>query len=184
MRYPAILAVLVLHGCATASRNWAPVARPSAATCTTPDAPASTPWRLVTTPLFTYCVPAAWQSSDGRTWRLGGAVLGWCTSATLTQCPDVTHEVTMEVNVVTPGQLPGPPQATQFGTGCSGQRSADSVGGVWAQLGDWRCQGHHVTEARWVSFALMFVGETDDAATAQLELQIYRTVRFTTAVGH
>ena len=111
-------------------------------------------------------------------------MLGWCTSATLTQRPSVTYEMTMAITRVTPGQLPGPPPATEFGTGCSGERSADSIGGASAQPADWHCEGHHVTEALWPSLALMFIGETDAAATAQVELQVYRPVRFTTAVGH
>ena len=184
MRHVVVLSVLLVNGCAAAAHNWAPVARPSAAACTAPDAPSTASWQLVKSPVFTFCVPGTWQSVDGRTWRSGGSVIGWCTAATPSQCPNVSMQVSGEVTLVTPGQLPGAPRPASFGTGCSSSRSAEDVGGASADLTESHCGGHHVTEAYWPSLALRFLGETDDAATAQLELQIYRTVRITISLGH
>jgi hypothetical protein len=182
MRYGALIGVVLIQACATAPAMWTPAARPSAATCSAPGAPASTPWRLVAGQGFTFCVPASWRSSDGRTWRSGGSVVGWCTSRDLAECPRVTFEISGPV-ISSPSQV-GAAALTQGGDVCSSDRLDESVGGLPATLQDYHCNAHHVTEASWSALALHFFGATDDASTARLQLQIYRTVRFASGLGH
>ena len=111
-------------------------------------------------------------------------MIGWCTAATLDKCPNIRIEFTGRVIQIYAGQLPGPPPPSDFDTGCSEDWFAETVGGLPANLDHSHCSSHHVTQAGWPALALLFVGETDDALTAQLELQIYRTVRFTGTLGH
>jgi hypothetical protein len=180
MRYLVLIGLLCIPACASAPAVWTPATRTSAATCSDPGAPASTPWQLVTGRGFTFCVPASWQSSDGRSWRSGGSVVGWCTLRDLAACPNVTAVTFEFTGTVTHDQsLPPATALAQGADACAADQLAETIGGRLATLSHEHCGGHHVTQATWAAPALHFVGETDDASTARLELQVYRSVRFT-----
>ena len=154
----------------------------SAATCSNPAAAPAAPWQLVTGEGFTFCVPANWHSSDGRTWRAGGAFIGWCTRDHFAQCPNVSGELPLIV-ISNPQQATAAAIAHEGGV-CSYDRFDDTVSGALATLSDQQCHGRHVTEAIWRVRGLYFFGQTDDAVTARLQLQVYRTLRFTTGIEH
>ena len=181
MRCVTWVGLFLLQACAVGPPAWTPAARLDPNSCATPSGTAAKPWRLVTGQGFTFCVPSDWQSSDGRTWRSGGAFVGWCTGNLPTLCPNVRYEITGAI-ITNSNQL-GEAEIANEGGACSGDRSQEDVGGASAELGDWHCGGHHVTDAHWSVQALFFVGQTDDAVVAHLQLQVYRTVRFTSGMG-
>ena len=57
--------------------------------------------------------------------------------------------------------------------------SEEDIGGAHASLTDVQCQGAHTTAAAWSQRRTFFMGQASDGGAAQLELAIYRTVRFT-----
>jgi hypothetical protein len=181
MRNAALISFVLVQACAVAPPIWTPAARPSAATCNAPGAPDSTPWQLVMGQGFTFCVPATWQSSDRRTWRSGGSLIGWCTE-TLAQCPRVQYEFIGQI--ITDPSQEGAAAIADEGNPCSGDHYKEIVSGASADLEDWRCNGHHVTSAVWFAQKVFFFGQTEDAVTARLQLQVYRTVRFVLAAAH
>jgi hypothetical protein len=181
VRNLALIGLVLIQACATAPPMWTPAARISAATCSAPGAPAASPWQLVTGRGFTFCVPAAWRSSDGRTWRSGGSLVGWCTGRPPAQCPDVRGEINIQV-ITNPSEV-GAARLAEEGDACSGQEFAETISGAAATLSEWHCNGHHVTAGVWPTLAVYLLGQTDDAVTARLQLQVYRTVRFTSGGG-
>jgi len=186
MRPWALALILTLPSCASGPPVWTPAARTSAATCAPPDSTAAAAWRLVTTPNFTFCVPPAWSTADGRTWRGSGGSLTWGTGVA-----PVRHVVrTVEVHVrMPPGG--GPPTQAEVeaaaaaqGQGppsCTSYRRSERVGGRVAALYDNECDNRHMTGATWAQAAIYFQGEAADAVTASQQLQVFRTVRFLVA---
>jgi hypothetical protein len=182
MRYTGLFGFLFIQGCVSAPAQWTPADRLSAVTCSAPDTARTSSWQLVPGEGFTFCVPAQWRSSDGRTWRSGGGFLGWCTPDHLDKCPNVTGELTMQV-ITNRNQVLLAMMANEGGA-CSTDRFQASTGGAFVSLLDQHCNGRHVTEAIWTRPALYFFGQTDDPVMARLQLDVYRTVRFTGAQAH
>jgi hypothetical protein len=183
MRYGPLLCVLGVQACVAMHPMWTPAARTSANTCGAPDAPASAPpWQLVRGQGFTFCVPADWHSSDGHTWRSRGSLLGWCTPDRPDQCPNVAGYISGPI--VTNQAQTGAAALVNEGGGCSSDRFREDVSGALATLFDQYCEGRHVTGIGWWSGpSVEFLGQTDDAVAARLQLQVYRTVRFTAGAG-
>ena len=163
-----------------------PAARTSAATCAPPDTVTAAAWQLVATPRFTFCVPPAWTTDDGRTWRGGGGSLTWGTGVP----PDrrTVRRVEVRVRVPTSG---GPPTQAQVeaaaaaqGQGrpsCTSYARSEHIGGQVAGLYDNECDNQHMTGAQWAAAGIYFQGEAGDAATASQQLRVFRTVRFLAA---
>ena len=175
MRGATVAGLLLVEACAAAPAAWAPTARLDPSSCAAPPGTPGTPWRLVTAEGFTFCVPSDWQSADGRTWRIGGAFIGWCTR-TLAQCPQVNYQISGRI-IRNPNEI-GAAALENEGESCGADNSDEVVGGLSAVLSDWHCNGRHITEAYWRTPPIYFFGETEDAVMARLQLQVYRTVRF------
>jgi hypothetical protein len=185
MRQRVLIGLLLIQACASGPPAWTPAARLSPASCTAPGVPAAEPWQLVAGDGFTFCVPADWHTSDGRTWRGGGGSITWGTGAP-PPGPVISGEVVTRVPV---GQMPsqGSLQAAaeaQVRARCSVNRFTERVGGLPAALHDTECDGRHFTGARWETPGVYLQGEAGDAWTASLQLLVYRTVRFAPTGGH
>jgi len=189
MRIATLTAFVVLQACASRPPDWTPAARLDPNSCAAPSATAGKPWQLVSAEGYTVCVPADWRTNDGHTWQGGGGSITWGTG-TPVPWPNVTGEmsVTGSVTQVTPGgqvlsqgTMPPDVQYSQGGHAeCSDRHSLETVGGVRADLYH-VCFGRHFTGAWWLTLGVFVSGEAMDARTADLQLQVYRSVRFGTA---
>jgi hypothetical protein len=169
-----LVALAVLSGCGGAARI--PAASSSDAIALIPSAERCTAsivavdvsaWRQVTADGFTFCVPAEWRGS-GRTWRWSGARVTWGTGE-----PPRKRVVRTVVSAVPPTQLGG------ANAGPSGSDLwPEAIGGRDAQIRRNRSGSTYYTEARWESPRVWLTGETGKADVADLEVQIFRTVRF------
>jgi hypothetical protein len=185
MRYWLPVCLLLVQSCASGPRLWTPAARPSAASCSVPGQNPTTLWRLVSAQGFTFCVPGDWETADGRTWRGAGGSITWGTGFPPRQAT-VSGTVVMRV----PANRGMPSEAevraaveAQLGVRCSPYRLKESIGGAAADLYDTECNGQHHTGARWESPAVFFQGQADSPSAASLQLQVYRTTRFTTGAA-
>jgi hypothetical protein len=131
-----------------------------------------TGWARVQARGFTYCVPPDWHGS-GSEQRRGQASITWGTG----QPPVRTASVTRVVKVRAGDPLPPPPdQLSDADT----RRFSESIGGADADLYENRVGLDYYTGATWDSMSIYFQGEAHDRSTAELEVTIFRTVRFTT----
>ncbi len=62
--------------------------------------------------------------------------------------------------------------------GCSAKRRSEAIDGQSARIFDTDCSGGHHTGASWSELAIYLRGEAEDARSASLQWQVYRTVRF------
>lgn len=139
------------------------------------------PWQLVSAQGFTFCVPADWQTADGRTWHGAGGSITWGTGVAPRQA--VASGVVV-LRVPANGAMPSEAAVraaaeAQHGTRCSPHRFTERIGGTTANLFDTECEGQYHTGVQWDDPAVYFHGETGNAGTASLQLQVYRTTRFT-----
>ena len=121
-------------------------------------------------PSFIVCLPAEWTLS-GSTWRRGPSTIRW--GIGLYTDPE--------------GRQPsGGPALSGEGvdrqeggtTGNVVRRFGEMIGGSWADLWRGRRGGFYRTGAQWTDARVWFAGQSPDAKTADLQLNIYRTVRF------
>lgn len=137
--------------------------------------PNTATWRLVQASGFTFCVPPDWRPAGGgnrtnaKRWTRGLNVIAWGTGA-----PRRPVAQGYEIARVTPGQ-PIP----QITTPCTPRRSNESIDHRLAEVFDTDCGDKHHTGANWHDPRIYFQGEAGDAAGAQLQLVVFRTVRFT-----
>lgn len=130
-----------------------------------------TGWKEVQATGFTFCVPASWRpvgrahnGVDARTWRGGGGELKWGFG---------THRAVATATTVVSGPVSAIPRPR-------GQvnRHSEVIGGKRADLWDNELEGSSYTGAEWGAPAMYVSGESRDRATARLQLQVIRTVRF------
>jgi hypothetical protein len=176
---PMLLVGLAIAATACRSAGSAP-----AATAVPPDAaPALVPcgvtmqgvdvtaWREVAADGFRFCVPPDWRVSE-RTWRHGGARLTWGLGS-----PPPRTEVATEVVAVPASQLgavrPGTPIPDS-----DVRRFSEEIGGHVADLWRNRFGRKYYTGAQWSSPRVWLVGDAEDPATADLQVAVFRTVRF------
>jgi hypothetical protein len=122
-------------------------------------------WKLVQARGFTFCVPPGWRPSGARGWQNEGTGIEWA--------------------VGSPPQSPtlGP---RMFSVGIKGWSAAprqfvEIIGGEGAELWDIRFQDADYTYARWSEKRVFFQGKANGVRSADIELMIYRTVRFSAA---
>ncbi len=185
MRQSLMASLLLLQACATAP-PWAPDARVSPASCVAPGAPANAHWQLAQGDGFTFCVPADWQSLEGRRWQWGSAAISWGRG---TPPRRVLVSGTVRMRVPVGGAMPSQGEIEAMARGqvaaqCSTQDYDERVGGQSAAMFDVRCGDIYSTGVHWFGSNLYLQGDADDAGTALLELQIYRTVRFLPGGAH
>lgn len=129
-----------------------------------------TSWRQVQMPAFVVCLPSDWTQS-GSVWRRGAATIRW--GIGIYGDPEDRR----------PGVQPphsGAVVDTEDG-GAAGNfvsRFGEMIGGSWAELFRSQRGGTYRTGVQWAEARLWLVGQAADARTADLELNIYRTVRF------
>ena len=181
MRLVLFLPSLVLLGCASSPPMWTPAERLSAASCNAAGDSAAAPWRLVPTPTFTFCVPPNWRTDDGRTWAGDGGTITWGVGTPPAR-PVVQGDIVVVVPVPPGGGMPSQ-EAIREAAGsqlpdCRSDRREERIGGQFASVSDAGCNGRHHTEARFDA-GVYLEGDTDLDATAALQMNVYRTVRFT-----
>ncbi|HEX7239263.1 MAG TPA: hypothetical protein VF263_03275 [Longimicrobiaceae bacterium] len=166
-----LLFALALVGCA-APPSGAPA--PDAAPCP-PEvrSPSAGAWRRVRAEGFAFCVPRGWRPSgepaaagvDAPTWSGPGGWITWGTGPY--RAPDRAPVVVnrREGDRSPPGEL---------------RRFPESIGGASADLWDDRAGRRHFTGAEWARPRRVHLyGEAEGAAAAAVQLDVYRTVRFT-----
>ncbi|HEX8672747.1 MAG TPA: hypothetical protein VF710_12705 [Longimicrobium sp.] len=154
-----------------APASTAPEVRPCTATVPGTDLVG---WREVQATGFTFCVPANWRplgrarnGVDAPTWRGGGGEVKWGTGS---------HRSVATVTTVTT-VVSGPVSAIPRPSG-NVNRYSEMIGGKRADLWDNEFEGSSYTGAEWSAPAVYVAGESRDRATARLQLQVIRTVRF------
>ena len=170
----AVLVTLtVALGCGGASRPAttppALAADPNVPPCTaTVPSTDVTSWRAVAADGFTFCVPADWQQ-NGQQWRGGSAKIAWGTGE-----PPARTATTSEIVTVPSGSaMPSRPvRAPEL------QRFKEDIGGRTADVFKNRYGSHYFTGARWSAPAVWMDGEASSGGAAELQIKIYRTVRF------
>jgi hypothetical protein len=165
MRLPLVLLLIGLTACASggaSSRDDAPVVA-----CQVPVAssPQQT-WRQVSAEGFTFCVPPSWRQSASNTFRGEGGWIRWGVGQFR---PTATATTTVTVPA---GQLPLPAGRQN--------RFSESIGGSIAELWDNELEGTLYTGAQWTRPSVYLFGQSTSPAVRLQQLQIYRTVRFTT----
>jgi hypothetical protein len=131
------------------------------------------PWRRVRGASFTYCVPSDWRPDsrgsatiDPNNWSGHGGSIGWGFG----RAPVVEGNVVTVVRQQDLATLPPP---------CPQPWTADeSVDGRSVRLSHFECQGTHHTAAVFNQPMMYFQGAARDAGTAQVELTIFRSLRF------
>lgn len=119
-------------------------------------------WKLVQATGFTFCIPPGWRPSGARGWQEGGTGIEWAVGSH-PQSPAL-----------------GP---RWFSAGITGWSTAprhlvEVIGGEGAELWDVRLQDADYTFAQWAEKRVYFQGKANGPRTADIELMIYRTVRF------
>ena len=190
MRIGTVAVVILIQACASRPPLWTPAARLDATSCAPPSATAGRSWKLVAGAGFTFCVPSDWQSRDGHSWRGGSGSITWGagTPAPWPQVPQVERagEIYGTVTYVSPGEVAAPssiPMVPAATLPCSAKRFTERVGGVLADFYHGDCDGRHSTGAWWLAAGAFVAGVAADAETAELQLQVYRSVRFSAAPG-
>lgn len=131
------------------------------------------PWRLVRADGFTFCVPQDWApvgkpGKDGvaqQTWRSGAASITWRRGRYQPE------RVPFRVQA-SPSSGTQPPQQPDM------RRMREAIGGFAAELWIADLRSRFTTGAEWEEpTALHLVGEARRRADAELQLEIYRTVR-------
>lgn len=128
-------------------------------------------WRSVTAEGFTFCVPPEWRAV-GRTWRHGEASISWGTGA---YRPRKIGSVVTTVVTTDPSRVPlpeGPPENSAV------HRFSEEIDGRIAQVWRNRFGVDYHTGATWASPRVWMHGEANDAHSANLQVTIFRTVRF------
>ena len=157
---------LAVAACAPAGGGPAPEAAPCPVRLATADV---STWRVVQAEGFTFCVPPTWRPAGSRAWRGGAGEVEWGQSAYTR-----TATKTETVRVVA-GQPATPPQPLT-----QGRRFTEMVGGYGADFWDNEDEGTFYTGAVWTAPRHVHVaGEARSRATANVQLDVYRTVRFT-----
>ncbi len=170
------LVVIVLAACASVPPLWTPAARTSATSCTNPGADPTPPWRLVGGAGFTFCVPSDWSASDDHTWQGGGGSITWSLA---NPASALVYRQVITDRPVQPGDIAQEgPNGVFSVTPCSSRRMEELIGGQHASLMASDCPGQQRTYANWATLALHFSGRAPGPATANLQLQVYRSVRF------
>ena len=174
--WSAVLGVLVTAcGGSRTDPAVAPVAStaapPVACTARLHDLDLST-WREVAADGFTFCVPHSWSGS-GRILRSGTATITWGAGS---QPPRRTIAVTRTEVVAGPGAYrptnPGPPPDSDI------RRFSEEIDGRRAELWRNRFGSEYYTGARWSSPRVWIVGDAASPKEADLQVTVYRTVRF------
>jgi len=166
MRFPSLLLLIGLTACASSgvgSQNDAPPVP-----CQVPLAfSTQETWRQITAEGFTFCVPSTWRQSGPNSFRAEGGSIRWGVG-------QYRGAATVTRTVVVQAGQELPPLAGHV------NRYSESIGGRVADLWDNDLEGTLYTGAQWTNPAVYLAGESTSPAARAQQLQVYRTVRFTT----
>lgn len=163
-------------GCRTATREE-PGVEPRSASSSV-DAPCTavvrkvdvSSWREVQMPAFVVCLPRDWKQSSSM-WRRGASTIRWGIGI----YPDPESRQPVPGTVLSGGTVN---RQEGEAAGTVVRRFGEMIGGSWADLWRSRRGGNYRSGVQWVEARLWFTSEATDAQTADLQLNIYRTVRF------
>jgi hypothetical protein len=163
MRSMMIVGACLLAACAAHHGSTSAPATAAAVPCPVlvPSAD-SLEWKLVQASGFTFCVPPGWRLSGARGWHAEGAGIEW----RIGSWPQST--------TIDPRWFP----AGIHGPGHFDRHLVELIGGESAELWDIRIQDSDYTAAQWAQKRVFFKGKANGLQSADLELMIYRTVRF------
>lgn len=169
----AILALGLAGAIGTKAAAQAPA--PSDSLCTSADGPSAAGWRRVIGQGISFCVPPDWgtsragrRSSGANTLYGGGGQITWRRGR-----PDRNA---VQSSIAT---MPGGFVRQAPSTPCmQGRRLSENIGGHPADLFDNTCQSTYYTGVTWQQPEFYFRGESQDPATSELQIQVYRTVQF------
>lgn len=165
MRSTVIFGAILLAACGAHHGSAAPAPTAAVVPCAVfvPNAD-SLDWKLVAATGFTFCVPARWRPAGARGWRGDGASIEWAVGS-----PPQTSEAVVRVPSSVVDQAPMP------------RHFVEIIGGESAELSDTHLPGADFTAAHWSEKRLYFQGKAGSPRTVDIELTIYRTVRFDAA---
>lgn len=166
---PRAVALLLLAACSSAAPPTArvdgvPAAAVATTPCPVPPAVTTEEWRLVPGSGFSFCVPTSWRQVGAREWRGDGSV-SWGANA--------GRRAPFVISSVDRGAPPPPSRPVER------DRRRESIAGKEAELSILVVGSRHLTSARWEAPRLVFSGEAPSTEAARLQLDIFRTVRFT-----
>jgi len=141
--------------------------------CSVPVASApQEPWQQITARGFTFCIPSSWRAGPRNTFRGDGGWVRWGTG----EYRSGSRETGTMIVAVPANQVPSF-QPTPRGRY---NHFPETIGGAVAELWDSEVDGKFYTGAEWQrSVHIHLAGETADARVRNIQLEIYRTVRFT-----
>lgn len=150
------------------------------------------PWREVTTPGFTFCVPPEWRPVDGRpvvsaqAWSVGhDTVALWPAPAPARGLlpPEYAGlnladlRTSIIPHALAPENRPLGERATRLPS-CFTIGEVDTLQGRRVELGRTFCGLRYHTMAFWPAENVRFAGTASSVAAARVQWMMYRTVRF------
>jgi hypothetical protein len=162
--------LLLLAGLTVSTPNLAVAQAAETVPCSVPAASApQEQWQQITARGFTFCIPSSWRAGARNTFRGDGGWVRWGTGEVRRETG--TTVVTVPANAI-PSTLPTPPGRFN--------RFPETIGGFVAELWDSEVDGKFYTGAQWERpERIHLTGESTDARVRNIQLEIYRTVRFT-----
>lgn len=164
MRSMVIAGVILLAGCGAHNGSTAAPTPVAVVPCAVPVPSAdSLEWKLVQASGFTFCVPPGWRPAGAQGWRGEGASIEWA-AGRKPQPNEVVRRVPAGVGIGEPAPVP--------------RHFVEIIGGESADLWDNHMSGTNYTSAEWGEKRVYFRGKSSGPRGADIELMIYRTVRF------
>lgn len=180
-RKPRLLPLVLVGTAIAATACRSAQSRPVATTVPVASAPAPcgatvqgadvSKWQEVAAGGFRFCVPSNWKLS-GQTWRHAGARLTWGVGE-----PPRREAVATKVVAVRASDL-GAAQPGMPIPDSDVRRFSEEIGGHLADVWRNRFGRKYYTGAQWSSPRVWLVGDADDPATADQQVTVFRTVRF------
>lgn len=163
MRTIVTLGAVLLAACGARHRSTATAPTAAVVPCAVfvPSAD-SLEWKLVQAKGFTFCVPPGWRPSGARGWQAEGVGIEWAVGS----------------RPQSPALAPRWFSAGIKGSSAPPRQFVEVIGGYGAELWDIRMQDANYTLAQWAEKRVYFRGKANGLRSADLELMIYRTVRF------
>lgn len=164
--------LLLLAGFAALAPSHASAQTTETVPCSVPvSAAPGEPWQQITGRGFTFCIPASWRAASRNTFRGDG---GWVRWGTGEYRGGPSETGTAFITVPANGPLVLPPPRGRY------NHFPETIGGSVAELWDSELDGKFYTGAQWQTPERIYLaGECTDARARDLQLEIYRTVRFT-----
>jgi hypothetical protein len=165
--------LLLLAGFAASTPPPASAQAAEKVPCSVPVASASQePWQQITARGFTFCIPSSWRAGSRNTFRGDGGWVRWGTG----EYRGGPRETGTAIIAVPANEVPNlvPMPRGRY------NHFPETIGGSVAELWDSEVDGKFYTGAQWERPTRIYLaGESTDARVRSIQLEIYRTVRFT-----